>query len=113
MSDPAAPRAELWRTRGAHFAWSPAGEDAAPVQVFHVELGDADAPVLSLVHGFPTCSIDWFDVAERLADRYRVCMMDFPGYGFSDKPRGWATACVATPSCSTTISPSWSVPRRP
>ena len=73
----------------AHFSWSPAGESAAPVNVFHVELGDADAPVLALVHGFPTCSIDWFEVAERLSPRYRVCMLDFPGFGFSDKPRGW------------------------
>src|SRR3954454_20648605 len=82
-------RADAWRARGKHFAWRPADEDAASVQVFHVELGDADAPVVALVHGFPTCSIDWFDVAERLAERYRVCMVDFPGYGFSDKPRGW------------------------
>ena len=65
------------------------GENAAPVNVFHVELGDPDAPVMALVHGFPTCSVDWFEVAERLSPRYRVCMLDFPGFGFSDKPRGW------------------------
>jgi pimeloyl-ACP methyl ester carboxylesterase len=59
------------------------------VQIFHVELGDSGAPVVALVHGFPTCSIDWFEVAERLSARYRVCMLDFPGYGFSGKPRGW------------------------
>jgi pimeloyl-ACP methyl ester carboxylesterase len=82
-------RAEAWRARGAYFEWSPAGEDAEPVQIFHVELGDEGAPVLSLVHGFPTCSIDWFEVAERLASSYRVCLIDFPGYGFSDKPTGW------------------------
>src|SRR4051812_30244355 len=90
MSGPATtPRADAWRARGAHFSWSPAAEDAAPVQIFHVELGDPGAPVVALVHGFPTCSIDWFEVAERLSARYRVCMLDFPGYGFSDKPRGW------------------------
>jgi pimeloyl-ACP methyl ester carboxylesterase len=82
-------RAEAWRESGAWFEWSPAGERAAPVRVFHVELGDPQAPVLALVHGFPTCSIDWFAVAERLSSRYRVCALDFPGYGFSDKPRGW------------------------
>jgi pimeloyl-ACP methyl ester carboxylesterase len=59
------------------------------VQIFHLELGDEDAPPLALVHGFPTCSIDWLEVAERLSARYRVCLLDFPGYGFSDKPRGW------------------------
>jgi pimeloyl-ACP methyl ester carboxylesterase len=82
-------RAESWRDRGAHFTWAPADESAAPVEVFHVELGDPEAPVLSLVHGFPTCSIDWFEVADNLSGRFRVCLLDFPGYGFSDKPRGW------------------------
>ncbi len=82
-------RADAWRAGGRHFSWSPASEDTAPVQVFHAELGDPDAPVLALVHGFPTCSIDWFEVADRLSPRYRVCLLDFPGYGFSEKPRGW------------------------
>src|SRR3954451_17197335 len=82
-------RAEAWRALGAHFAWTPPGEDAASVRVFHVELGDPDAPVVALVHGFPTCSIDWFEVAELMSTRYRVCALDFPGYGSSDKPRGW------------------------
>ena len=82
-------RADVWRGNGKHFTWRPRGADAAEVQVFHVELGDAGAPPLVLVHGFPTSSIDWFEVAERLSDRYRVCAMDFPGYGFSDKPLGW------------------------
>lgn len=89
MSEAAASRAEEWHTRGTRFSWSPADEAAAPVEVFHVELGDSDAPVLALVHGFPTSSIDWFDVSAQLSTRYRVCMLDFPGYGFSDKPRGW------------------------
>jgi len=89
MADPATPRAEDWRAKGGHFSWSPAEGGVDPVQVFHVELGDPQAPALSLVHGFPTCSVDWFEVAERLAERFRVCALDFPGYGFSDKPRGW------------------------
>ncbi|HWC37975.1 MAG TPA: alpha/beta hydrolase [Acidimicrobiales bacterium] len=82
-------RARTWRETGNYFAWRPRSGNAAEVQVFHVELGHAGAPPVVLVHGFPTSSIDWFDVAERLSDRYRVCAMDFPGYGFSDKPLGW------------------------
>jgi pimeloyl-ACP methyl ester carboxylesterase len=82
-------RADVWRDKGKYFSWAPRSGDAAEVQVFHVELGDAAAPPLVLVHGFPTSSIDWFEVAERLSDRYRVCAMDFPGFGFSDKPHGW------------------------
>jgi len=82
-------RAEAWRARGGYFSWSPVDSDAAPVQVFHVEAGDEEAPLLLLVHGFPTSSIDWFETVDRLAERFRVCALDFPGYGFSDKPAGW------------------------
>jgi pimeloyl-ACP methyl ester carboxylesterase len=82
-------RADAWLAQGSHFTWSPSAEDAAPVEIFHVELGEQGAPVLALVHGFPTSSIDWFEVAEQLSARYRVCALDFPGYGFSGKPRGW------------------------
>jgi pimeloyl-ACP methyl ester carboxylesterase len=83
------PRGDDWRSRGAHFSWQPAAGDASPVQVFHVELGDRGAPVLLLVHGWPTSSIDWFAAADKLTDRFRVCALDFPGYGYSDKPQGW------------------------
>ena len=82
-------RADAWREKGSYFSWRPRRGDAAEVQCFHVELGDAAAPPLVLVHGFPTSSLDWFEVAEQLSDRYRVCAMDFPGFGFSDKPLGW------------------------
>src|SRR5262245_55161959 len=82
-------RADTWRDSGSYFSWGPRSGDAPAVQVFHVELGPVDAPPLVLVHGFPTSSIDWIEIAEHLSDRYRVCAMDFPGFGFSDKPLGW------------------------
>ena len=83
------PRADDWRSRGSHFSWRPAEADASSVEIFHVELGDPGAPVLLLIHGWPTCSIDWFAVAESLSAEFRVCALDFPGYGFSDKREGW------------------------
>jgi pimeloyl-ACP methyl ester carboxylesterase len=83
------PRAEEWQSRGDHFSWLPTGEDVSSVEIFHVEIGDRGAPVLLLIHGWPTSSIDWFDVAIQLSTRFRVCALDFPGYGFSDKPQGW------------------------
>src|SRR5215471_12377006 len=83
------PRADEWRSRGGHFSWRPAEEDASSVEIFHVEIGDPGAPVLLLIHGWPTSSIDWFEVAGQLSARFRVCALDFPGYGFSDKPQGW------------------------
>ncbi len=59
------------------------------MDIFHVETGDVGAPVLLLIHGWPTSSIDWSAVASQLTARFRVCALDFPGYGFSDKPPGW------------------------
>jgi pimeloyl-ACP methyl ester carboxylesterase len=78
-----------WRSRGAVFGWQPTDSGARSVEIFHVEMGDPAAPVLLLIHGWPTSSSDWSAVAERLSHRFRVCALDFPGYGFSDKPLGW------------------------
>jgi pimeloyl-ACP methyl ester carboxylesterase len=83
------PRAEDWRSHGGYFSWRPAAGDASAVEIFHVEMGDPGAPVLLLIHGWPTSSIDWFEVVGPLSERFRVCALDFPGYGFSDKPPGW------------------------
>jgi pimeloyl-ACP methyl ester carboxylesterase len=80
-------RAQDWLSRGEHLSWQPAEGDAP--SVFHVEMGDPAAPVLLLIHGWPTCSIDWYHVAIELSAKFRVCALDFPGYGFSDKPQGW------------------------
>jgi pimeloyl-ACP methyl ester carboxylesterase len=82
-------RADDWRGRGGYFSWRPAAGNVRSVEVFHVEIGDPGAPVVLLIHGWPTSSIDWCDVADLLSPRFRVCALDFPGYGFSDKPHGW------------------------
>src|SRR5215469_7460761 len=81
-------RADRWRSRGSYFSWRPA-EGASSVEIFHVEMGDPGAPVILLIHGAPTSSIDWSEVASQLSARFRVCAVDFPGFGFSDKPQGW------------------------
>jgi pimeloyl-ACP methyl ester carboxylesterase len=64
------------------------------VEVFHRESGDQTNPTVLLVHGFPTCSVDWIDLAEHLSEDFYVCALDFPGYGFSDKPLGWGYSLV-------------------
>lgn len=64
----------------------------------HVELGghrlfvvdhpavDEVEPPLLVLHGFPSCSLDWRAVLPRLAERRRVVLFDFLGFGLSDKP---------------------------
>jgi pimeloyl-ACP methyl ester carboxylesterase len=56
------------------------------VAVFYREAGAPDAPVLLLLHGFPTSGHMFRDLIPRLAGRYRVIAPDLPGFGNSSAP---------------------------
>jgi pimeloyl-ACP methyl ester carboxylesterase len=56
------------------------------VTVFYREAGPADAPVVLLLHGFPTSSFQYRELIPRLADQYRVIAPDLPGFGFTEVP---------------------------
>src|SRR6187549_244739 len=56
------------------------------VNVFYREAGPADAPVIVLLHGFPTSSNMFRNLIPALADRYHVIAPDYPGFGHSDMP---------------------------
>ena len=56
------------------------------INVFYREAGSADAPVVLLLHGFPTSSFQYRELIPRLADRYRVIAPDLPGFGFTEVP---------------------------
>ncbi len=56
------------------------------VEVFYREAGPIDAPVLLLLHGFPTSSHMFRDLIPELADRYRVIAPDLPGFGLTKAP---------------------------
>ena len=60
--------------------------EADGVQVFYREAGPADAPVVLLLHGFPTSSFQYRELIPRLADRYHVVAPDLPGFGFTEVP---------------------------
>jgi pimeloyl-ACP methyl ester carboxylesterase len=60
--------------------------DGDGVGVFYREAGAANAPVVLLLHGFPTSSFQFRDLIPRLADRYRVIAPDYPGFGFTEVP---------------------------
>lgn len=55
-------------------------------QLFYREAGPADAPVLVLLHGFPTSSFMFRHLIPELADRYHVIAPDLLGFGLSDAP---------------------------
>jgi pimeloyl-ACP methyl ester carboxylesterase len=53
------------------------------VQIFYRAAGPVDAPVILLLHGFPTSSHMFRELIPRLATRYRVIAPDLPGFGFT------------------------------
>src|SRR5271155_969162 len=57
------------------------------VTVFYREAGAPHAPVVLLLHGFPTSSFQYRELIPRLADRYRVIAPDLPGFGFTEVPK--------------------------
>ncbi|MDB6052303.1 MAG: hydrolase (pyridoxal phosphatase) Cof [Pseudomonas sp.] len=62
--------------------------EADGVKVFYREAGEADAPVVLLLHGFPTSSHMYRDLIPHLAKHYRVIAPDLPGFGFTEVPAG-------------------------
>jgi pimeloyl-ACP methyl ester carboxylesterase len=60
--------------------------EADGVHVFYREAGPANAPVILLLHGFPTSSFQYRELIPRLADHYRVIAPDLPGFGFTEVP---------------------------
>ncbi|MBB6142255.1 pimeloyl-ACP methyl ester carboxylesterase [Silvibacterium bohemicum] len=60
--------------------------EADGVSVFYREAGPADAPVILLLHGYPTSSHMFRELIPRLAGKYRVIAPDLPGFGFTTVP---------------------------
>jgi len=56
------------------------------VEIFYREAGPVDAPVILLLHGFPTASHMFRDLIPELSDRFRVIAPDLPGFGLTKAP---------------------------
>ena len=56
------------------------------VDVFYREAGPADAPVILLLHGYPTAGHMFRDLIPLLADRFRLIAPDLPGFGQTKAP---------------------------
>jgi pimeloyl-ACP methyl ester carboxylesterase len=56
------------------------------VRLFYREAGSDIAPVILLLHGFPSSSFYYRNLIPRLAYRYHVIAPDYPGFGHSDCP---------------------------
>jgi len=56
------------------------------VELFYRAAGPRDAPVVVLLHGFPSSSHMFRNLIPELATRYRVIAPDYPGFGESQAP---------------------------
>jgi len=70
---------ENWKTRGEF-------KQLMGREMFVVDTGEHDKPIILLIHGFPTSSWDWLPIWDHLAAKNRLIAMDMLGFGFSDKP---------------------------
>ena len=56
------------------------------LKMFYRDAGPRDAPIILLLHGFPSSSRMFSTLFPLLSSRYRVIAPDFPGFGHSDAP---------------------------
>jgi len=56
------------------------------VSIFYREKGSLNAPVVLLLHGFPSSSHQYRNLIPVLATKYRVIAPDLPGFGFTETP---------------------------
>jgi pimeloyl-ACP methyl ester carboxylesterase len=56
------------------------------VEIFYREAGPKDAPVIVLLHGFPSSSREFDALIPLLATKYHLIAPDFPGFGQSEAP---------------------------
>jgi pimeloyl-ACP methyl ester carboxylesterase len=56
------------------------------LNIFYRDAGPEDAPLILLMHGYPTSSFMYRNLIPILAHRYHVIAPDLPGFGFSDAP---------------------------
>ena len=47
-------------------------------------------PVMVILHGYPTCSFDYYKALPILSQSYRVIIHDHLGFGYSDKPKDFS-----------------------
>ena len=81
----------LWANGGAYFRWqSELLENKAlpELNVFYRTFGNIENPAIVMIHGWPTSSYDFKDLIQELEKEYYIAVIDTPGYGFSDKPKG-------------------------
>ncbi|CAM6005901.1 unnamed protein product [Sphagnum balticum] len=56
------------------------------LSIFYREAGPKDAPIILLLHGFPSSSHQYRNLIPLLSKKHRVIAPDLPGFGFTEVP---------------------------
>lgn len=83
------PEAASWYQGGEYFDWTSTTPNnrGRTVRVFHRTFGDPNNPAVLMIHGFPRFGFDYRHLVALLEEDYFLCVLDFPGFGFSEKPQ--------------------------
>jgi len=81
-----------WMQTGEYFLYK---KNNASYEIFYCDsekrlTEKSKKPVLLLIHGFPTASIDWQHIWSELSAHFRLITLDMIGFGLSDKPLDYA-----------------------
>jgi pimeloyl-ACP methyl ester carboxylesterase len=61
-------------------------EKVGDVEVFYRTAGPENAPIILLLHGYPTAGHMFRDLIPRLSDKFRLIAPDLPGFGQTKAP---------------------------
>jgi len=78
-------------------------------QLFVKTLGKGQ-PILTL-HAFPTSSYDYSRIAPLLENQYQLILFDYPGFGFSEKPRPYPYSLFAYADAAESIAAHFGIKR--
>ncbi len=57
-------------------------------KIFYQDINPEALDTILILHGYPTCSFDYFHVIDQLSVNHRLIIPDFLGFGLSEKPPG-------------------------
>lgn len=81
-----APSFSDWQTRGNFL-------NILGRQIFVIDEGNAQETIV-ILHGYPSCSYDYYAILPILTKSYRVIIHDHLGFGLSDKPLDYSYSLV-------------------
>ena len=82
----AAPDLMEWKAKGRFY-------EILGKRIFTTDEGNS-SETLVILHGYPSCSYDYFKVLPLLAKKYRVIVHDHPGFGLSEKPLNYSYSLI-------------------